>query len=167
MTGYILLNKKDITHRIENSSNFAETATTVSAKVEKETSTSTGTLKPSDLDFYDLYPESDTNEPNEFVEKTPTETVPPVDITKDGKHTCIINDNGEEQWIPISPYLTKNKYDITNFLNRSGIMEYYENDRLASFWGVDISKEQAYVDFNKLQKSGCDFVMLFSMCNRK
>ncbi|MDE7222516.1 MAG: glycoside hydrolase family 25 protein [Acetatifactor sp.] len=39
-------------------------------------------------------------------------------------------------------------------------MKYYEDGRQISFVGVDISKAEGYVDFNKLKKAGIDFVML-------
>jgi GH25 family lysozyme M1 (1,4-beta-N-acetylmuramidase) len=39
-------------------------------------------------------------------------------------------------------------------------MNYYENGKLVSKCGVDISANQQDVDFSKLKSAGCDFVMI-------
>ena len=39
-------------------------------------------------------------------------------------------------------------------------MEYYEDGRQISFVGVDISKNNDYIDFVELKKAGIDFVMI-------
>lgn len=43
---------------------------------------------------------------------------------------------------------------------QSDLMKYYQDGKLTSYVGVDISKYQDYVDFLKLKKAGVDFVML-------
>ena len=60
----------------------------------------------------------------------------------------------------ISPYLPKHEYDFTRLVYQSNLMKYYEDGKLVSFVGADISKYQDYVDFGKLKKAGVDFVML-------
>ncbi len=114
-------------------------------------------LTPDDFDFWDMYPES-TPEPEE--EPGATETPEPNDPSTDGKHTLVVNDDGEEEWVLISPYLPKNEYDFTKLVCQSDLMKYYEDGRQVSFVGTDISKTEGYVDFNKLRKAGIDFVML-------
>lgn len=39
-------------------------------------------------------------------------------------------------------------------------MKYYEEGKKVSFVGVDISKNQDYIDFHRLKKAGVDFVMI-------
>lgn len=116
------------------------------------------TLSPDDLDFWDKYPEETETLPPETVEETVVEEVP--DPSKDGKHTLIRYPDGEEEWVLISPYLPKHEYDFTKLVCQSDLMKYYEDGRKVSYVGIDVSKEQSYIDFNKVKKAGIDFVML-------
>lgn len=47
-----------------------------------------------------------------------------------------------------------------NWCASPDLMKYYQDGKLTSYVGVDISKYQDYVDFLKLKKAGVDFVML-------
>ncbi len=126
------------------------------AVVEQETSQpSDSTLTPEDFDFWEKYPEV-TPEP--VVEATPEPIV--EDPATDGKHTKIINDEGEEEWIEIDPDLQKHSYDFTKLVKQAELLKYYEDGKEISFVGVDLSKYQEYVDFAKLKKAGIDFCML-------
>lgn len=113
-------------------------------------------LTPDDFDFWDMYPE-ETPEP-EKTEETPAPQE--NDPSTDGKHTLVVGADGKEEWVLISPYLPKHDYDFTRLVLQSDLMKYYEDGRQVSFVGVDISKAEGYVDFNKLKKAGVDFVML-------
>lgn len=117
------------------------------------------TLTPDDFDFWDLYPEK-TPEVHVVESSEEEKSVPIDDPATDGKHTLIKKANGEEEWILINSFLTQNDYDSTCFVKKSGKMQYYQEGRPTSFWGVDLSKTQEYVDFTKLKKAGVDFVML-------
>lgn len=116
------------------------------------------TLKPSDFDFWDMYPPS----PSPTATPTPTETPAVVenDPSTDGKHTLIEYADGREEWVLISPYLPKHQYDFTKLVCQSNLMKYFEDGKQVSYVGVDISKFQDYVDFVKVKKAGVDFVML-------
>mgnify|MGYP005759816631 CR=1 FL=1 len=116
------------------------------------------TLSPDDFDFWDMYPE-ETEEAKEPSQEETPETVE-NDPATDGKHTLIEYDDGKEEWVLISPYLPKHEYDFTRLVYQSNLMKYYEDGKLVSFVGADISKYQDYVDFGKLKKAGVDFVML-------
>ena len=105
------------------------------------------TLTPDDLDFWDMYP-VETPKPEE-PEETPKPEEP--DPATDGKHTLVVNKDGEEEWVLISPYLPKHDYDFTKLVCQSDIMKYYEDGRQVSYVGVDISKAEGYVDYNKLK----------------
>lgn len=82
------------------------------------------------------------------------------DPATDGKHTLIIHDNGEQEWVDINQYLAQNSYDPSGFVFQNPLMRYYENNTRISFVGVDISKNQDYVDFNELKRAGIEFVMI-------
>lgn len=114
-------------------------------------------LKPEDLDFWDMYPE---NTPVPIVPEQVVEKEPEQDPSKDGKHTKIINDSGEEEWVLIDDQIKKNAYDLTGFVNQSDRMKYYKDNKVISYLGVDISERQGYVDFNNLKKAGIDFCMI-------
>lgn len=117
-------------------------------------------LRPDDLDFWDKYPEESeapvSTKPVESVEIEVVENDP----STDGHHTLIVNEKGEEEWLLISPYLPKHEYDFTNLVSKSGLMKYYEDGRLTSYVGVDLSKNQDYVDFGKVKKAGIEFAMI-------
>ena len=118
------------------------------------------TLTPSDLDFWDMYPETTATplpsaEPSQKDNKKETAEADP---STDGKHTLVTNRDGKEEWVLISPYLPKHEYDFTKLVCQSDLMKYYQDGKLTSYVGVDISKYQDYVDFLKLKKAGVDFV---------
>ena len=129
------------------------------------------TTTPSDLDFWDMYPEE--KEGDEGVEtsgsgdkesndtETPEEEddgLPPE--AKDGRHTLVVNRDGKEEWLLISPYLPKNDYDYTNLVSQSGRMAYYLDGKEVSYLGLCVDKYDDYIDFNKIKNDGIDFVML-------
>lgn len=115
-------------------------------------------LYPEDLDFWDMYPEKEepTPEPQESAEREQAANDP----STDGKHTMVVNRDGEEEWVLISPYLPKHEYDFTKLVCQSDRMKYYENGSQVSYVGVDVSKLQDYIDFVKVKRAGIDFVMI-------
>ncbi len=124
---------------------------------------SEGALHPSDLDFWELYPQQSQALPTvESVQPSSDETQEPeeTDPSNDGKHTRVQCKDGTEEWVLISPYLPKHEYDFTKLVCQSGLMKYYEDGKKVSYVGVDISKLQDYVDFVKVKKAGIDFAML-------
>lgn len=82
------------------------------------------------------------------------------DPTKGGTLTRVMNDKGKEEWIHVNPYLKKNNYDYSGLVFQTPLMKYYENSTLLSYMGVDVSKNQGIIDYNKLKKAGVQFVML-------
>ncbi len=112
-------------------------------------------LSPEDFDFWEMYPDN-TPIP---VETMPEETSKP-DPSTDGNHTLVINDSGEEEWIPIDTRLIQHTYDLKDFACQSDRMKYYKEGKVLSYLGVDISEKQGYVDFNKVKKAGIDFCMI-------
>lgn len=162
----LFMNRKPVNHQ-QNSEN------TVTEKVSQAGNQSaqypdtqdliTGsTLSPSDLGFWDMYPEQTAsplpseNPSGQDAQKETAESDP----STDGKHTLVINRDGKEEWVLISPYLPKHEYDFTKLVCQSDLMKYYQDGKLTSYVGVDISKYQDYVDFLKVKKAGVDFVML-------
>lgn len=122
---------------------------------------STG-LKVSDLDFFNMYKdENEIEEPSTDESESSNEEIKEeTDFENDGKHTLVVDYDGSSEWMAISQYLTKHNYDFTNLVNQAGKMKYFEEGKCTSFFGVDISKEQDYIDFTKLKKAGVNFVMI-------
>ncbi len=132
-------------------------------ETERDKDVEAGSLKPSDLDFWNMYTEDENGQPEEkpeedITEKVEEETV--EDPATDGKHTLVELQDGKEEWLLINPYLDKHEYDFTKLRAENGIMQYTQDGRKASFFGVDISKEEGYVDFNELKKAGVEYVMI-------
>lgn len=127
---------------------------------EEETTSSyiSSGIHVSDLDFYEDF-KSEVSVSTDLPEEEETPDEEPDEST-DGRHTMIVNDDYTTEWIPISQYIKKNEYDFTNLYNQSGKMKYFENGKCTSYLGVDISKNLAYVDFNKLKKDGFSFVLI-------
>lgn len=139
-------------------------------------------LRAEDLDFWDMYPEKEEAKPveeemdaaepatskNPYTEKAEREKEEERqkeeeaqnDPATDGKHTLITNRDGSEEWVLISPYLTKNTFDFTKMEDKAGLKRYMENGRKTSYVGVDISKHTGKVYFPSLKAAGVDYVMI-------
>ncbi len=151
----------------------------LAAAEEEETSPK---LRAEDLDFWDMYPQEEEAPPEEdavdqkesvaaknpYTEKAEREKVEERqkeeeaqnDPATDGKHTLITNRDGSEEWVLISPYLTKNTLDFTKMEDKAGLKRYMENGRKTSYVGVDISKHTGKVYFPSLKAAGVDYVMI-------
>lgn len=167
LTVVLIINRKPASHQQNNTAaqteNVQQAGNQQTAKYPDTQDLITGsTLTPSDLDFWDMYPETTAtpmpseNPSGQDGKKDTTDTDP----STDGKHTLVTNRDGKEEWVLISPYLPKHEYDFTKLVCQSDFMKYYQDGKLTSYVGVDISKYQDYVDFLKLKKAGIDFVML-------
>ena len=139
-------------------------------------------LRAEDLDFWDMYPEEEETKTerdavnaadtvtskNPYTEKAEREKEEERqreeeaqnDPATDGKHTFITNPDGTEEWVLISPYLTKNTFDFTKMEDKAGLKQYMENGRKISYVGVDISKHTGKVYFPSLKAAGVDYVMI-------
>lgn len=136
-------------------------------------------LRAEDLDFWDMYPEEEEEKPetdeagntlskNPFAEKAEREKESERqkeeelqnDPATDGKHTLVTNRDGSEEWVLISPYLTKNTFDFTKMEDKAGLKRYMENGRETSYVGVDISRHTGKVNFPSLKAAGVDYVMI-------
>lgn len=129
-----------------------------------------------DLDFWDMYPEQTEEEAaaeekvsqNPFTEKAEREKEADRqkeeearnDPATDGKHTLVTNRDGSEEWVLISPYLTKNTLDFTKMEDNAGLKRYMENGRKLSYVGADISKHTGKIYFPSLKAAGIDYVMI-------
>ncbi|MBE5876367.1 MAG: hypothetical protein E7290_05725 [Lachnospiraceae bacterium] len=75
-------------------------------------------------------------------------------------HTLVNYADGTMEWVELNPNLVTNSYAKSRFVYDEPQMKYYESGKQISTFGVDISSKCGVVDFKKLKKAGCDFVML-------
>lgn len=179
----VMKNNKKADDRREYAQNAAQQEQT-DAETETEAETETATqqkLRAEDLDFWDMYPvegETDTApdlQPAETGNDTASaeavdeseegdaakgDEVVQEDPSTDGKHTLVKAADGTEEWVLISPYLTKNTYDFTNLSESANLKKYTENGKKISYVGVDISKHNGSINFRSLKASGVDYVMI-------
>lgn len=166
----------------EEEAQAQELAEAEEAGTEGEAADEKRKLRAEDLDFWDMYPEEEETEPveeaadtaesvtakNPYTEKAEREKEEERqkeeeaqnDPATDGKHTLITNRDGSEEWVLISPYLTKNTFDFTKMEDKAGLKRYMENGRKTSYVGVDISKHTGKVYFPSLKAAGVDYVMI-------
>lgn len=136
-------------------------------------------LRAEDLSFWDMYPveeeenttrvpereeqqntsASATESDSKKDEETQNEVVQ-EDPSTDGKHTLVKKSDGTEEWVLISPYLTKNTYDFTNLSETANLRKYTDNGKKISYVGVDISKHNGNVNFRSMKSAGIDYVMI-------
>ena len=156
---------------------------TVTEQVQAEQPEETGRkLRAEDLDFWDMYPVDDEEkaesaqasekqtkstfaekaekERQEQKQKEQKEQEVQDDPSTDGKHTLVTTPDGKDEWVLISPYLTKNTYDFTKMEDKAGLKRYMENGKKISYVGVDISKQTGSVNFAGLKTAGVDYVMI-------
>ncbi len=150
----IAMNKKP-SHRNRPVSDIA--AETVDRE-ENDSYVTTDKRTADQLDIWDMYPtdeeESDEEEESSLEEESTTEE------KEDGNHFLLQYADGTEEWIKINPRWEKNTYDVTNIISSDGRLKYYSDGKKVSFLGVDISRYQKEVDFERLKADGIDFVMI-------
>lgn len=161
LAAVLLVNKSNILRKTGAASASTDVASVSISEEETGSSYISSGLNVSDLDFYDMYKnqEEETHE-TETSNAEPVKQEEELTDATDGKHTYVTDYDGSSEWMVISPYLAKHTYDFSNLLSSNGKMKYYEETRCISSFGVDISKENDYIDFVKLKKAGCEFVMI-------
>lgn len=68
--------------------------------------------------------------------------------------------DGKEEQIAFIDGLERCKYDIKNFTYQKPEMKYLVDGKQASTFGVTVSAQNKEVDFSKMKRAGCDYVMV-------
>ncbi|MBO4678044.1 MAG: hypothetical protein J5626_00080, partial [Lachnospiraceae bacterium] len=160
-------NKDYLKRRFGSESSTSVTVSSVSFEESvSSVYTVTSEVFVSDLGFYKDYEakraESTSDSASEETSVSSTSASETEQLTEenDGKHTLITNLDGTTEWAVISPHIPKCDYDYTNLFNQSGRLKYFEDDKCVSFFGIDVSKDQNYIDYTKVKKAGVNFVMV-------
>ncbi len=73
----------------------------------------------------------------------------------------VIASQGKYWFLPINEMLPKNNYIQENLvINEKGEYEYWENDKLVSHKGIDVSKHQGKIDWQKVAADGVEFAFI-------
>ena len=73
----------------------------------------------------------------------------------------VMADAGEYYFFPISDQLKHNTYDLEQFvLDEDQIMAYYENGEKISHKGIDVSKYQGSIDWEKVAQDGVEYAFI-------
>lgn len=81
-------------------------------------------------------------------------------VDEHANQTLVTYADKREEWVDINSGLELNTYDVSKYKYSKPEMKYFVDGKQASFFGVDISSKQGEVDFSKLKKAGCDYVMI-------
>lgn len=77
------------------------------------------------------------------------------------KDQLVVASEGAYHFVPINPDLKKNDYVEENLrIINSGLVEYVENDTVISHKGIDVSKHQGEIDWEKVAADGVEFVFI-------
>lgn len=117
-------------------------------------------LRAEDLDFWDMYDHTEviveTPSPSPTVEPEPTEE----EMATDGKHIQITYRDGTSQWLEIDQDIPFHEYDFKRLKGQNGKLAYYEQNKVTSRLGVELSEESGTVNFDTLKEDGINYVML-------
>lgn len=78
----------------------------------------------------------------------------------DGRHTRVELSDGTEEWVLIQDNIPKNKYRTENFVYNSPVMKYFDNGRNISKFGIDVSRYNGVIDWEKVGKAGVSYAMI-------
>lgn len=156
----LIINADSISENSRNNKTASAEISYSASEIEDDFVLSSSSLRPADLDFFEMYPKESVISDSSSLATPIDGEVEEEDPSKDGKHTLLKFNDGTEEWVEISKYIKLNDYDYTNLQNQDGIMEYLDKGKVISSFGVDVSKDQGYIDYIKLRKAGVDFVMI-------
>ncbi len=73
----------------------------------------------------------------------------------------VIADSNQYLFFPIQDNLKKHTYQKENFIqNENAVMEYYENGNLISHKGIDVSKYQGEIDWEKVAEDDVEYAFV-------
>lgn len=137
-----------------------------------------------ELDFWNMYDSSSANhsqksnseKPKSDSKKADTESSSVIlaeeTETKSGSSSAVVTtperqentfnaaDSGDEERVEIFEDMLKNNYMAENFSQDGNELQYFRSNRKISSYGIDVSKYQGDIDWEKVAASGVDFAMI-------
>ena len=138
-------------------------------------------LTSKDLDFWNAYDDEETEsiiDSSSFDKKSSVQSknndnkssvstnkisgngIKGSDETNKSNNQFNIGTGDEEEYIDISSEIPINNYQPGSFRLEGQNLSYYSNNRKISSMGIDISKYQGNIDWDKVSESGIDFAMI-------
>jgi len=127
-------------------------------------------LTSDDLDFWDMYGDlsgdkiEEAEETETEIDKVPErESISAPEIPQKNEAPDDIVDKPAtfEEKIEIDERLMQNTYDFeSNLIREDEMLKYYEDNKLLSFFGVDVSKYSGEIDWKKVRAEGVQFAMI-------
>lgn len=167
-----LKNNPDKTHEINKSVATPDETADISELID-DTS-----LTADDLDFWDLYDNSenestdinsdDFNNITTNSQKTATNSINQLsgnslslnEAQKSGDNKFNIGNSTNPEYIETNNELAKNTYVPGSFRLEGNELSYYDSNRKASSYGIDVSKYQGSIDWQKVASQGVSFAMI-------
>lgn len=147
-------------------------------EAEEEFTLEGSTLTSDDLDFWGMYDDkeekkspvngetkkSESSLKNEFSDDGRVNAISGNRISENSVSGNTLSENGVSQnglsENEILADLPKNTYQKERFRKSGGILEYYQNNTKVSAVGIDVSKYQGDIDWEKVKSTGIDFAMI-------
>lgn len=119
-------------------------------------------LRAEDLDFWDMYDHTQVIVETPVPSTSPTATPEPTEeeLAQDGKHIEISYRDGTSQWLEINDDIPFHEYDFKRLKAQNGKMAYYEQNKVVSRLGIELSEESGTVNFETLKAEGIQYVMI-------
>lgn len=77
------------------------------------------------------------------------------------KNDLVVASEGDYHFVPINPNLKMNSYKEENLrILDNGFVEYVEGDKVISHKGIDVSKHQGDIDWQKVAADGVEFAFI-------
>ena len=104
---------------------------------------------------------SDEEEESDSMTKNPDDDPDTVDNDENATHIAVVDDKGIKKLYEILSQAEKHSYDLKDKITRTedGRLS-YEDDELKAKVGIDLSKYNGTVDWEKVKEDNIDFAML-------
>lgn len=167
----LYLNKEAVFGKRPVSSKAVSSNKVAAAEPDEDFTIEKSTLTSDDLDFWDMY---DDREEEEKFPSNQISTVSKNIISRNRVSVDYVSDNSisgntasgnevssnEVSENKILDGIPKNSYKKDSFRKENGKLEYYKNNAKISSIGIDVSKYQGDIDWQKVKDAGIEFAMI-------
>lgn len=102
----------------------------------------------------------DEEEETDSMTKKPDDDPDTIDNNEDASHIAVVDDKGNKKLYEVLSSAEKHKYDLKNNISRENGRLSYEDDNVKAKVGIDLSKYNGTVDWEKVKEDNIDFAML-------
>lgn len=102
----------------------------------------------------------DNEEENDSMTKNPDDDPDTIDNNEDANHIAVVDDKGNKKLYEVLSSAEKHAYDLKNNISRENGRLSYEDNNVKAKVGIDLSKYNGTVDWEKVKEDNIDFAML-------